>query len=378
VGDQGRRKLRVVVVAQAAPAQGGIATFAETIVSDPGLRRTFDMRLLNTTRKAVRVGGALSFANAWHALADAVRVFRASRGAAVVHVQTALLPTLPLLRALAVCRAADLAGAAVLCHVHTGLANTGPHESFQPSRLQRFLLRRFGFVFAVMTVSRAGMAGLGPFMRRARIEIVDNAVEVANFETATTGPALPAVLFVGTLARRKGLLDLLAAARLLHARGVVDWRLEVVGAGNEAGDREAETVRRAFRDDGLDGALVGPLGGTDLRARLRSAGIYTLPSHSEGQPIGILEAMASGLPVVATRVGGIPDLIRDGVDGLLVDPGQPEQLAEALGSLIASPDLRSRMGQAARKQVEERYDVPRLRARLSELYERAAGGRRSR
>jgi glycosyltransferase involved in cell wall biosynthesis len=366
----------VVVVAQAAPAQGGIATFAETIVSDPGLGRSFDMRLLNTTRKAVRLGGALSLANAWHALADAVRVFRASRGAAVVHVQTALLPTLPMLRALAVCRAADVAGAAVLCHVHTGLANTGPHESFQPSRLQRFLLRRFGFVSAVVTVSRAGMAGLAPFMP-TRFEIVDNAAEVAAFETSHAGAAMPAVLFVGTLARRKGLLDLLAAARLLHARGVVDWTLEVVGAGNEAGDREADTVRRAFGDEGMAEALLGPLGGAVLRARLRSAGIYVLPSHSEGQPIGILEAMASGLPVVATRVGGIPDLIRDGVDGVLVDPGRPEQLAEALASLIASPDLRSRMGQAARERVENRYDVARLRARLSELYARAATDRRT-
>lgn len=376
--DQGRPKPRVVVVAQAAPAQGGIATFAETIVSDPGLGRTFVMHLLNTTRKAVRVGGALSLANAWHALVDAARVFRASRGAAVVHVQTALLPTLPLLRALAVCRAADLAGAAVLCHVHTGLANTGPHESFEPTRLQRFLLRRFGFVTCVVTVSRAGMAGLGPFMGRAPLEVVENAVDARSFGATDPGAAAPGVLFVGTLARRKGLLDLLAAARLLQARGVVDWRLEIVGAGNEAGDREAETVRRAFRDAGLDDALLGPLGGTDIRARLRSSSIYTLPSHSEGQPIGILEAMASGLPVVATRVGGIPDLVRDGVDGLLVDPGRPEQLADALASLIASPDLRSRMGQAARKQVEEHYDVARLRVRLSELYERAARDVRAR
>jgi glycosyltransferase involved in cell wall biosynthesis len=372
VRDEGRRKPRVVVVAQAAPAQGGIATFAETIVADPELRRAFDMRLLNTTRKAVRIGGALSPANAWHALVDAVRVFRASRGAAVAHVQTALLPTLPLLRALAVCRAAHLAGTAVVCHAHTGLANAGPRETFEPTRLERFLLRRFGFVSRVVAVSRAGMNGLVPFMPGARFEVMDNAVDVGSFGAAHPGATIPAVLFVGTLARRKGLLDLLAAAQLLRARGTADWRLEVVGAGNEAGDREAETVRRAFADEGLVGALLGSLAGAALHARLRSASIYVLPSHSEGQPIGILEAMASGLPVVATRVGGIPEVIRDQVDGFLVDPGRPDQLADALASLIASPDLRSRMGESARRRAEDRYDVATLRSRLAEMYEQAA------
>jgi glycosyltransferase involved in cell wall biosynthesis len=378
VPEQGRRRPRVVVVAQAAPAQGGIATFAETIVADHRLAAAFDMRLLNTTRRAVRVGGAMSAANAWHAVVDAVRVFRASRGTAVVHVQTALLPALPLLRALAICRAAQLGGAAVLCHVHTGLANTGPHETFVPTRPERFLLRRFGFVSAVLTVSRAGMAGLAPFVPGAPMDVVDNAVDLRGFETGQAPAAPPVVLFVGTLARRKGLLDLLMAARLLRARGMVDWRLEVVGAGNEAGDREADAVRRAFADAGMEDSLLGPLGGAVLRARLGSASIYVLPSHSEGQPIGILEAMASGLPVVATRVGGIPDVVREGVDGLLVDPGRPEELADSLASLIASPDLRSRMGESGRRRAEDRYDVARLSERLGELYARAMRERRAR
>lgn len=369
---------RVVVVAQAAPAQGGIATFAQTIVSDTALNQDFDMRLLNTTRKAVRVGGAFSLANAWNAVIDAVRVYLAARSADVVHVQTALLPALPLLRAVLLCRAARIGGAAVLCHVHTGLANSGPHESFEPGRLQRLLLRRFRFVFRVLTVSRAGSAGLAPYMPGTTIALIDNAVDVASFERADVAAKPAGLLYVGTLTRGKGLLDLVDAARSLRARGVTGWRMEVVGAGNEAGDQEAEMVRRAFGTEGMEGSLLGPLGGAALRERFRCAGMYVLPSYSEGQPIGILEAMASGLPVVATRVGGIPDVVRDGVDGVLVEPGRPEQLAEALASLIGSSSLRADMGESARRRAEDRFDLARLMARLSELYAEAASSRRKR
>lgn len=364
----------MVVVAQASPAQGGIATFAHTVVGDTELGRSFELRLLNTTRKAVRRGGEPSVANVRNALVDSVRVFRAARLADVVHVQTALLPVLPLLRALALCRAARLGGAAVLCHVHTGLVNEGPNERFRPSFAERFLLRRFRFLRALITVSDAGTEGLRPHTTGVRIERIDNAVDVRGFvpsavERSTT------ILFVGTLAERKGLLDLIEAAKRLRDRGLDDWRLEVVGAGNEAGDEEARRISEAFRSRGMGQALLGPLAGEDLRGRLRSAGVYVLPSRSEGQPIGILEAMASGIPVVATRVGAVPEMIRDGVDGFLVDPGHPDELATALGRLLASPELRRSMGASARKRAEERFDLPGLRERLETLYREAAWAR---
>jgi len=365
---------RVIVVAQASPAQGGIATFAETVVNDPELASWFDLRLLNTTRRAVRRGGRLSISNVWHALVDVGRVLAAACSADVVHVQTALMPLLPLIRALAICRVASLGGAAVLCHVHTGLVNSGPNESFSPKVLERVVLRRFRFVHAVLTVSDAGTNGLRPHMPRVRIERVDNAVDVRGFVIAPAGESTT-ILFVGTLARRKGLTELLEAMKWLGERGIGGWRLEAVGAGNEVGDREADAIRRAFRTAGMGDALLGPLAGAALRERLRSAGVYALPSRSEGQPIGIMEAMASGLPVVATRVGGVPDMVREGEDGFLVDPGNSEALAEALAKLLGSPELRRAMSSSARKRAEERFDLPGLRQRLRELYMEAAASR---
>jgi glycosyltransferase involved in cell wall biosynthesis len=363
---------RVVIVAQAAPAQGGIPTYVDTLLCDPVLGEEFDLRLVNTTREAVREAGAWSAANARHAAEDAARVYRAARDADVVHVQTALLPAPPLARALALCEAARGAGAAVLCHAHTGLVNEGPGESFTPTRAERLLLGRFGFVDAMLTVSDAGARGLRRYVRGARVEIVDNAVDVATFEPAAPQREPPVVLFVGTLAERKGLLDLLAALRSLQERGLTDWRLELVGAGNEAGDREAERVSAAYRDAGLGDALLGPKWGDELRARLRGASLYCLPSHTEGQPIGILEAMASGLPVVATRIGGIPDQVRDGIEGLLVDRGDIDALAGALRRLIESAGLRVEMGAFARRRAEERFDLGRFRDRMRVVYRGAA------
>jgi glycosyltransferase involved in cell wall biosynthesis len=366
---------RVVLVAQAAPAQGGIPTFVETVMNDPVLASRFELTLLNTTRRAVREAGTWAPGNALHAAIDAIRVFRAARRTDVVHVQTALLPTPPLLRAVALCGAARLAGATVLCHAHTGLINSGPTETFRPSVLQRVLLRRLRFA-DMLTVSDAGARGLRPLL--PAVETVDNPVEVAAFEPADPGTSPPTILFVGTLAERKGLFDLLAAMRQLRDEGINDWRLEVVGAGNEAGDREAARVRAAYRAAGLDEALVGPLWGADLRARLRAASVFCLPSHTEGQPIGILEAMASGLPVVATRVGAIPDQVRDGLDGILVDPGDAAGLGAALRRLVTSPELRTAMGASARARAEERFDLSWFRARMGEIYERGADEARTR
>jgi glycosyltransferase involved in cell wall biosynthesis len=95
-----------------------------------------------------------------------------------------------------------------------------------------------------------------------------------------------------------------------------------------------------------------------------------LSSRSEGAPISILEAMAAGLPVVACDVGGVGELVADGETGLLVPPGDPARLSEALRRLLADPELRRRLGAAGRARARERFDLPPFRAAHLELYAR--------
>ena len=365
---------RVVVVAQAAPAQGGIASFADALVAAPGDLAEFDMQLLNTTRQAVRVGGEVSVGNAWNAIVDSWRVFRAARDADIVHVQTALMPMPPLVRAVALCTAARLGGARVICHVHSGRVNSGRAEAFTPSRTTRLALRGLAVSHLVLTCADAGTAALRELVPHVSVETVDNPVDVDAFRPATKDPNDVVVLFVGTLSRRKGLGDLAAAVSLLRERGVDGWRLEVVGGANEVGDAEADSLRAAIRDAGFGDALIGPLSGQPLRDRLASAAIFVLPSHWEGQPIALLEAMASGAAVVATRVGAIPDVVRDGVDGLLVEPHRPADLADALHRLIKDADERGRLAASARARVEDGHTFRAFGGRVAAVYRSLLAG----
>jgi glycosyltransferase involved in cell wall biosynthesis len=93
-----------------------------------------------------------------------------------------------------------------------------------------------------------------------------------------------------------------------------------------------------------------------------------LPSGNEGTPVSAIEALAAGRPVVATRVGGVPDVVRDGQDGFLVDTGDVETLAERLAQLAHDPELRTSMGEAGRARVLTRYSVERLIDDVDRLY----------
>jgi glycosyltransferase involved in cell wall biosynthesis len=357
----------VVQVARGAPAKTGVTTFVETIMESDAVRREFDLELLNTTRQAVRDGGTLTARHVAEAGVDAFRTYRAGRRADVVHVHAAVWPVLPLLRVLALTAAARAAGARVLCHVHSADINNGRAETFSPNRPARALLRGLAVANRLLTVSTAGEAALRRLVPRTPVAMMDNAIDVEAVPVAPLNGFPPRIVFVGILCRRKGLLDLMPALGELQRRSVTDWRLELIGDATD-GAHEAAEVTEAVRASGWEDALVGSLHGSALRERLAAADIFILPSRAEGQPMAIIEAMAAGLPVIATRVGAVPDMIRDDVEGLLTTPQAPHELADALERLVVDPDLRRRLGAAARRRALERYSVSRLSAELAELY----------
>ncbi|HQY89676.1 MAG TPA: glycosyltransferase, partial [Tepidisphaeraceae bacterium] len=107
----------------------------------------------------------------------------------------------------------------------------------------------------------------------------------------------------------------------------------------------------------------------DVPALLHRASLFVLPSLTEGVPLTVLEAMACGLPVVATRVGGTPEALADGITGLLVPPGDPRQLADALLRIHNDASMAQRMGLAGRARVETLFDVRTMVASYESLYE---------
>ncbi len=156
--------------------------------------------------------------------------------------------------------------------------------------------------------------------------------------------------------------DVLAALRRLRELGV-DACLCLVGDGPE---REA-IEQRAYE--------LGVVRHTyflgyqeDVAPFYAAFDALILPSANEGTPVSAIEALAGRRPVVATRVGGVPDVVRDEVDGFLVEPGDVDAMAERLARLAADPQLRRRMGEAGRERVLQRYAVERLLDDVDRLY----------
>jgi len=175
----------------------------------------------------------------------------------------------------------------------------------------------------------------------------------------------PERFVVGWIGRMTGVKrtgDLLLALQALRGRGV-DACLCLVGDGPDRVGFEEEAYRLGLARHCLS------LGYQDEVASWYAAfDAFVLTSGNEGTPVTTIEALASGCPVVATRVGGVPDVVRDGEDGFLVEAGDTKGLAERLAQLAADPDLRGRMGSAGRDRVLARYAVDRLVDDIDRLY----------
>jgi glycosyltransferase involved in cell wall biosynthesis len=212
-----------------------------------------------------------------------------------------------------------------------------------------------------------------------RIRVLPNAIEsfAVDGAAARANLELPAdTRLVGTVGRltwEKGQDDLIAA---IAALGVPGARCVIAGAGPEE-----QRLRARIAALGLDGRvqLLGHRG--DARELIAAFDVAVLSSKTEGSPLALLEYMAAGAPIVATAVGGIPELIQDGVNGLLVPPEDPETLAAAIRRLLADRELAARLGSNAFERQRAEFDIDVVVRALEKLYlelwERS-GRRRSR
>lgn len=209
---------------------------------------------------------------------------------------------------------------------------------------------------AVITVSKANALYMTQVLGapRASIHVISCGIDTQRFAPApphTDGP--PWIVCVARLHPVKNLPLLLRACALLRDRGLA-FRCAIVGDGDARATIEAE--RRAL---GLDELVVlcGAADQEQVRAWWRRATVGVLTSRSEGMPVSLMEAMACGVPVVATAVGGIPEMIRDGCDGYVVPPDAPAAFADAIARLLADADHARQLGGAARATALRRFSV---------------------
>jgi len=332
---------RVLLVGKGPPDTGGIAAFLQILLNSD-LRARHDLRLLNLYRSDVLHGGRFTSANIAETLADAGRVWRGSRSADIVHINIALVPLATLLRTGLLALSARLGGA-------------------QLARLMLLPARR------IITVSQSSRAPLAASVGVNRLVVIPNGVDVSAYGPAEPSHNPPRILFAGVISPRKGVVDLLKASGILHARGVAHEVLLAGGPPAEGPRPEAE-ARLAAATNGAPARFLGPQPHEAMAALYRSADLFCLPSWIEAMPLTILEAMATGLPVVATSVGDIGHVVEDGVSGRLVPLRAPDALANALEPLLTQPPLRRAMGKAARQRVQERFDISQMCASVEAVY----------
>ncbi len=186
------------------------------------------------------------------------------------------------------------------------------------------------------------------------IAVVHNGVDTSRFQSLDAGrdsrsDEWKRMVVVAQLIERKGIQHLLTGLGEMGETGLKGWCLDVYGTG----PYQSELMSMAEKLGISSHVSFKGLAGYDqIPDILRGAELYVLPSLQEGLPLSLLEAMAAGCPIVATGVGGIPNVIDDGNHGLLVQPADPQALREAILRMMSDPEGRGRMGEAARKRVE--------------------------
>ena len=295
------------------------------------------------------------------ALALAIFIHHAS----VVHINTSLNAR-AYWRDLVYMVVAKLCLTRVVYQVHGGAL---PQQFFAKSRLLSSFLRfTLRMPDLVVVLAQVELEAYRRFVPTQHVVAMPNGIDCRPYEpipTVRSAADQPLrLLYIGRLAREKGLYETLQALRIAHELGI-EARLVIAGAGNEQA-----RLRRYAQALGLAGRVcfTAPVFGIDKLKLLAGCDVFVLPSYSEGLPYALLESMAAGVPVIATPVGAIPDVVTHGTHGMLVPARDAKSLAGAIASLCADRERLSWMSRACRRRIRAAFSIERLAAELALVY----------
>ena len=343
---------------------GGMTTFVDEVSRTP-LWQTWRIEFLATHRSgsvAVRVGafarGLACFI--WRILC---------RRFDLVHLHTSHNGSFP--RKAVLLWLAAAARLPVVLHVHAGRFPMFYRRMPRPVRW--FIRQTLAQANVVIGLGESCARELRALAPAADVIAIPNGVRVPTSRSGLRLDQTIRVVFLGRMGDLKGTFTLLEAWARLVADSTELPQAQLTCAGDGEVARVQDTVARLRLSDTVD---VQPwMSRSEVADLLSSADVLVLPSRFEGQPMAVLEAMANGLCVVASAVGGIPDLIEDGRCGLLIPPDDVERLSDALRRVIGDRNLRSRLGAAAQDRARELFDVEVVWRRLDLLYRELLGER---
>ena len=356
-----RRCRSVLMVGTDLAGKGGIRAVVQGYL-DGGLFERFSGTYIVTHR----------YGSAWTKLTAAVggwwRVARALRklDAPLLHVQMASRASF--WRKSIVCLMARAAGRPYLVHLHGGEFGQFYHEESGPLRRRyiRYVLANAALVIAVSEIWRERLLKICP---AAHVEVLTNAVKLPDLRQRRAGlvaaDGAQTVLFLGDVNHSKGAFDLLRAfARM--SPSFPHLRLVFGGVG------ELAEIRRLAQELGVAAQVecLGWLDAAHKQSEFATATVFALPSYAEGMPMALLEALSWEIPAIATPVGGIPQVVATGRNGLLIAAGDIDGLAAAMTRLMNDPAWREQLGAAGRATIEAGFALDATLARLAQIYRR--------
>jgi glycosyltransferase involved in cell wall biosynthesis len=354
---------------------GGVATFIQFIRSSAVLNRKFDIQHMDTSRgqKNQSTAGRLSYLNLTLLMRQVHRLIFILAGykPQVVHFnvtagwsfwKTALFILI-----------SHLFHIKTIAHIHGGDFNLFVDSLKSISR--RLAIATLKKADAVVVLSSWWQSYIQAIVKAPiNVIVISNAPENALINATDPDRVLidrkgNTIIFVGSIGRRKGIFDILEAIPFV----IEDHecaRFLFLGEEEIAGEKQK--ILQICGDPRIQEhvCFLGWVTGEKKRACYQEADIFILPSYAENLPFALLEAMAVGLPVVTTPVGGIPEIIQDGENGFLIEPGSKTQLKERILQLLKDPQLRQRLGKNAQKTIIESFAPGKIDEQWAALYSR--------
>lgn len=371
---------RILVVGPFPPTVGGITSCIENIMNSR-LKALYEFVPFTTSRPTVgarrdvsdysilfKINPRLLISAAIATLCHLIKYpfVLLVKSPKLVHIHTT--DYLPFLESSVYTLLAKLFSKKTIMHIHaTSFTIFYTNGSFVTRVLTRKILSMVERIIVLSPDTALFFKRIAP---QSKISVIPNAIETRNLSTREwalekTGLHPVRVLFVGgEEAKRKGLFDVLKAIPIVankYGSGILFVFVGIYDKLKQEAIHEAETMYHCVKN-------MGFLDKGEMQKVRLSSDIYILPSYAEGLPMALLEAMAAGLPVISTMVGSIPELIEEGTNGFLIQPGDYVALAERIVRLAKNQGLRNRMGKRNIEKVRKSYSLEHWMQDLYDIY----------
>lgn len=359
-------KSTILIVGPTPPPMGGIASYVENMLKSD-LVKEYDILHLNTARsftiKKSSLKNLILTSKNFLKLVYLLLFYKPK----IVHIHTSSYSAFWEKSIFLII--SKLFAKKVIFHVHGGgFKNFYQSNGLFIRSLIRFFLNISDIIIVLSNVWKEFFLQI---IEAEKIRAIPNAVDSSFYEIDRTKNLVNhpyiQILFAGYLSTDKGIYDILDSIPLVIKKHK-DVKFLFAGADDKPG--ELEIIKKKIIDNNIGEyvSFLGILSKKEMSSIYKKSDIFILPSYIEGMPMTILEAMAAGLPVISTPVGGIPEVVEDCVNGFLVIPGDSKNLGDKIIELIENKELRNIIGNNNRKKIKERYDWNIIEQKLEVVY----------